>query len=69
MVGIVVTHNKLVIYDVAYVIIAEGYLKQRHPGRRIGVIEGRLYARESLVEEIKRLGKSEEHDHVDDTKG
>ena len=44
-------------------------MKQRHPGRVVGMIEGRFYPGKTFVQEVKRLRKAEQYDHVYDTEG
>lgn len=54
---------------VAYVVIAEGYLKQCHPGRVIGTVEGWFHSRESFVQKVERLTEAEQYHHVYYTEG
>lgn len=52
-----------------YIVIAQGRLKQSHPGAKISVIRSVLNFWMSFVEEVISLGETEENDYIDDGEG
>lgn len=54
---------------ITYIVIAEGRLEQAHPGAEVASEWGLFRLRMTFVQEVERLGKSKQHDHVDDTEG